>query len=313
MDITFLGTGAGRPVSGRNVTSSALRLPAARGTFWLFDCGEGTQHQLMKTSHKLSRLERIFITHLHGDHTFGLPGLLSSRAFSGGTTPVTVYGPKGIKQLIEMSLSLTQTNLEYELHIEEIEEEGIIFEDEQFTVTAAELEHRVPCFGYRIVEKPVSGKLNAIKLQGLGVKPGPVYGRLKQGLDAELPDGRMVYANEVKGPSIPGRVITILGDTSPCENTVLLGVGADLLVHEATFAADLPDKAVEFGHSTTIHAAEAAVRAGAKKLVITHFSSRYRQEDLEQLADEARVLFPETLAATDLLTVPIPRIVEPRE
>jgi len=308
MEMTFLGTGAGRPTRGRNVTGIALQLPPAQGSFWLFDCGEGSQHQLMQTPLKLSRLERIFITHLHGDHTFGLPGLLSSRAFAGGTAPIWLYGPVGLRELVECSLKLTQTNLGYDLHIREIAPfGGIVVDDDYCTVEAAELEHRITCFGYRIVEKPLRGKLDTAKLEALGIRPGPAYGRLKQGYQIELEDGCVIRAEDVTGPSQRGRIITILGDTSPCDNAVRLAKDADVLVHEATFEATLADKAIEYGHSTTMHAADAAARAGARRLVLTHFSTRYTDEDAARLEQEAQSRFPPSIAAFDLLKFRVPR------
>lgn len=306
MELIFLGTGAGRPLPGRNVTSIALRLLSARGTFWLFDCGEGTQHQLMRTPLKLSRLERIFVTHLHGDHTFGLAGLISSRAFVGGSSPLSVYGPVGLRELIETNIELTQTRLEYELHIHEIERDGVLFEDDYCTVSVLPLDHRIACYGYRLEEKPGPGKLNTDKLAALGGAPGPMCADLKRGDEAVLPDGRIIRPEDVIGPSVPGRIVTILGDTSPCANAVALARGADVLVHEATFDAALGDKALEYGHSTTKQAAETAAEAGARRLVMTHFSSRYRDTDLQRLTDEARAVFASAEAAADLLAIAIP-------
>ena len=307
MELTFLGTGAGRPMKERNVTAIALQLPPVQGSFWLFDCGEGTQHQLMQTPLKLSRLERIFITHLHGDHTFGLPGLLSSRAFAGGTEPVWLYGPPGIRELVACSLTLTETNLGYDLHIQEVERPGIAIDDHYCTVEAAELEHRIACYGYRLSEKPLPGKLDAAKLESLGFRPGPAYGRLKQGHDVELDDGRVIRAEDVTGPVQRGRIITILGDTAPCDNAVRLARDADVLVHEATFGAELADKAIEYGHSTTLHAAETAKKAGARRLVLTPFSTRYTKEDAARLEQEAQAEFPSAIAAFDLLKFRVPR------
>ena len=307
MEITFLGTGAGRPMKGRNVTGIALRLPPQHGGTWLFDCGEGTQHQLMQTPLKLNSVNRIFITHLHGDHTFGLPGLLSSRAFAGGSDPVWLYGPTGIRAFVMGCLELTETNLGYELHIQEIEAPGVVMEDEFGLVEAAELSHRIACFGYRIVEKPKPGKLDATKLAERGILPGPLYGRLKQGQDVQLTDGAIIRASEVTGPELPGRIVAILGDTAPCDNAIRLAKDADVMVHEATFEAELSDKAIEYGHSTTLHAAEAAKSAGAKRLVLTHFSTRYKAEDTTRLELEAKTIFPPTIAAFDLLRFHIPR------
>ena len=158
MDFVLLGTGAGVPAKARNVTSIALQLLEERGTVWLFDCGEATQHQILKTAVKPRKIEKIFITHLHGDHIFGLPGFLSSRSFQGGVDKLTVYGPQGIDAFITTSLQVSGTHLKYPLEIIEIEE-GVVFEDEQFTVTAMSLDHGIYSIGYRIVEKDRPGKL----------------------------------------------------------------------------------------------------------------------------------------------------------
>jgi ribonuclease Z len=307
MELTMLGTAAGRPIEGRNVTAAALAMPAQRGTYWLFDCGEGTQHQLLRAGIRLGKLERVFVTHLHGDHIFGLPGLLGSRSSMGCEEPLAVYGPRGIRHWLGTTFDVTGTHLHYELEIHEIEDDGgVVYEDEQFTVTAEPLSHRIACYGYRIAERPRPGRLDAAKLAALGVPPGPLYARLKAGEDAELPDGRVIRAAEVTGPPIPGRVIAILGDTTPCEAAVRLAEGADLVVHEATFEAGLADKAAEYGHSTTAEAARTARDAGAARLLLTHFSGRYRDEDLSRLEAEAREIFPSSAAARDFLTVHLP-------
>ncbi|MWC28184.1 ribonuclease Z [Paenibacillus sp. MMS18-CY102] len=305
MELTFLGTGAGRPSRLRNVTSAALKLPAPSQSVWLFDAGEGTQHRLLDTPIKLNRIDRIFITHLHGDHTFGLPGLLSTRAYDGGVGPVTIYGPTGVQQMVECLFELSGTHIGYDIQYVEAFD-GVIFDDGQYRVEAAALEHRIPCFGYRVVESPRPGRLDADKLKQAGVPSGPLYGKLKAGEDVTLPDGRVIKSSDVTGACIPGRIVTILGDTKPCSNAVRLADNADLLVHEATFEAGLEEKAALYGHSTTVQAAEAAKQAGAHKLVMTHFSSRYELEDAVQLTNEAREVFLNTEAAFDGAVFDIP-------
>ena len=162
VDFVFLGTGAGVPAKTRNVTSIVLQLLEERGTVWLFDCGEATQHQILRTAVKPRKIEKIFITHLHGDHIFGLPGLLGSRSFQGGTEKLTIYGPKGIADFVNTSLKVSTTHLQYTLEIIEIEE-GIIYEDEQFTVQALPLDHGIYCVGYRIEEKDRPGYITSGK------------------------------------------------------------------------------------------------------------------------------------------------------
>ena len=223
MELFFLGTGAGIPAKLRNVTSIALKLLEERRTIWLFDCGEATQHQILHTTIKPSKLEKIFITHLHGDHIYGLPGLLSSRSFQGGESNVTVYGPTGIKAFVETSLKVSGTYLKYSLEIIEITE-GIIFEDEQFIVEARLFDHGIPSYGFRIVEKDRPGTLLVDKLQEMGVKPGPIYKQIKTGEIVTLEDGTVIDPTRFVGHKQKGRIVTILGDTRTCENAKRLSV-----------------------------------------------------------------------------------------
>lgn len=307
MELEFLGTNAGVPSLQRNVTSIALRMFEERRAFWLFDCGEATQHQILRSSLKLSKLEKIFITHLHGDHIFGLPGLLSSRAYQGGTTKLTVYGPPGLKQYIEVSLMLSQSRIEYELEVIE-HTGGVVFEDEDVTVESLLLDHRIDSYGYRIAEKDKPGSLDLKRLAEYGLKPGPAYGRLKRGESIDLGNGKTLHPDDVLGQPKKGRIVTILGDTRPCDNVIELARDADLLVHESTFMHDLKESAYNYHHCTSIQAAEAAVAAGAKELILTHFSSRYKdQEHLQPLLDEAQSVFPKTLLAEEFMLFPVLR------
>ncbi|MBO1627923.1 ribonuclease Z [Bacillus arachidis] len=307
MEFVFLGTGAGVPSKGRNVSSIALQLLEERGETWLFDCGEATQHQILHTSVRPRRIEKIFITHLHGDHIFGLPGLLGSRSFQGGTTPLTVYGPKGIRQFIEVALSVSTTHVKYPLEIVEITEEGIVFEDTQFSVETKRLSHGIECFGYRIVEKDIQGHLLVDQLLEAGVKPGPIFKRLKDGETVELNDGRVLHGKDFIGPSQKGRIITILGDTRYCEASSQLAQDADVLVHEATFAAADEIQAHDYFHSTTKQAARIALQANVKRLILTHISSRYQGDAYKELLQEAQSLFANTEIAMDLKYFPVER------
>ncbi len=304
MDLYFLGTGAGLPSRQRNVTSIALRLLEERGSFWLFDCGEGTQHQIMRSPLKLSKLEMLFVTHLHGDHIYGIPGLLSSRSYHGGETPLMIFGPSGIRRFVQTVLSVSETRLDYELDIREIGE-GVVYEDDRFTVEAARLEHRVESFGYRIVERDQAGKLKADELKKRGVPAGPLYGELKRGNDVILPDGTLIRSSDVVGPPIPGRIVTILGDTKVCGASVKLSGQADVLVHEATFDGSLSEMARKYGHCTAVEAASVAKDANAAALIITHISSRYPDEEAEKLLEEARAVFPNTFLAEDFWSFPV--------
>ena len=308
MDIYFLGTGAGVPAKTRNVSSIALQLLEERRSVWLFDCGEATQHQILHTSIKPRKIENIFITHLHGDHIFGLPGLLGSRSFQGGVSPLTIYGPPGIKEFIETSLRLSSTHLKYDLHIKELKEDGIIFNDDTFQVVAKRLEHGILSFGYRIIEKDLPGTLLVEKLKQLQIPPGPIYKQLKEGKMVTLDNGKTLKGEDFLGPKKKGRIITIIGDTRFCQASMELAANADLLIHESTFAKDEEDLAYEYYHSTTSQAAQVAKKANARKLLLTHISSRYQGESDEQkLLTEARKIFKETYLAKDLWQVDIPK------
>lgn len=305
MDIFFLGTGAGIPAKLRNVTSIALKLLEERGAIWLFDAGEATQHQILHTSIKPRRIEKVFITHLHGDHIYGLPGLLASRSFQGGESEVTVYGPKGLQEYITISLSVSQTYLKYPLKVVEIDE-GVIFEDEQFIVKAQLLEHGIPSYGYRIIEKDRPGTLLADKLVEAGVKPGPLFRKIKEGESVTLEDGRVIAPAEFLGPDQKGRVITILGDTRYCENAISLAQDADLLIHEATFSKGEEKLAYDYFHSTTHQAAKIARISGSKQLCLTHISSRYDRQAWLELVKEAQEIFLNTDIAEDFKEINIP-------
>lgn len=307
MDLYFMGTNAGVPSLERNVTSLALRLLDERRSFWLFDCGEATQHQILRSPLKLSKLEFIFITHLHGDHLFGLPGLLSSRAYQGGDTPLVLFGPPGIKRFVNTVLELSESRISYKLEIVE-HEGGSLFEDATFSVESAKLDHRIDSYGYRIVEKSQPGKLNQELLSKHGISPGPLYGRLKRGESVQTADGTILRPEDVLGDPKRGRIVTILGDTRPCPAELPLAEGADVLVHEATFLHELAETAYTYHHSTARQAAEVAVQSGCKSLYLTHFSSRYKYEhQLLQLLSEAREVFPASYLAQEHELYPVLR------
>lgn len=307
MELHFLGTGAGVPSKARNVFAVALTFSGHGGKVWLFDCGEGTQHQILRSPIKLSKLEKLFITHLHGDHIFGIPGLLGSRSFQGGKHPLTIYGPHGIRHFIETALRVSETHLPYELSIVEVSD-GAIIEENGMTITVAELDHAIPSFGFRIVEPELPGKLQADRLQALGIPPGELYGRIKQGETVRLSDGRTIDGQEFLGSPQRGRIVSILGDTRYCAEAVQLAANADVLVHEATYAEPETHLAERYGHSTAAQAAITARQADASRLILTHISPRYDAYE-ERLLDEARKIFSQTMIARDLWSYPIPRLV----
>lgn len=289
MKLYFLGTSAGVPTNFRNVSSLALLLPEYNGDIWLFDCGEATQHQIMKSPIKLSRISRIFITHLHGDHIYGLPGLLSTRSFQ-TDSPLQLYGPKGIQEFVQTTLKISETHLSHPIEYIELED-GLRLKEKHFTILIKQLEHRIACFGFRIEESEKLGKLNTKKLLTEGVKPGPIFQRIKRGEQVTLQDGRLIDGKQFIEPSVPGKIITILGDTVPCSNSLLLAKNADILVHEATQMHDMEEKAAQYFHSTTTQAADIAKEANAKQLIINHMSPRYHDVMEENMIIEVRNIF----------------------
>lgn len=308
MEITFLGTSSGVPTRSRNVSSVAFRLPQ-KAEIWLFDCGEGTQHQFLRSDLKTSQIKRIFITHMHGDHIFGLMGLLASCGLAGNAENIQVYGPPGIDKYLKACMKYSYTNFYYgvEFHVVEA---GLVYEDEEFTVTALPLKHRVTAFGYRVAEKDRAGKFNVDKAKALGIPSGPIYGELKQGKTVTLEDGRIIKGSELCGKKETGRKFVYCTDTVFCENAIALAQDSDVLIHEATFAHQDANLAFERLHSTTTMAAQVALAAQVKQLIMTHFSPRYAPGNALQLSDlleEAKAIFPDTILAYDFLSYKIKR------
>lgn len=301
MQLQFLGTGAGMPSKERKTSALVMKLLDELGTIWLFDCGEATQHQILETTIKPRKIDKIFVTHLHGDHIYGLPGFIGSRSFLGGDTPLTIYGPKGLKEWVEMTNDVTGTHLTYPLEFVEVEE-GIVFENEQFIVRAMPLQHVVPCFGYRIEQKPLAGALDIQKAIALGVPKGPLLGRLKAGQDIVLEDGTAVRSVDVLSEPQPGFIVTILGDTRQCDNALALAQQADVLVHESTFDHATAKLARQYGHSTNIEAATVAQQAGVGTLLLNHLSARFLAKDLARMTKEARAIHEKTYLVSDFRT-----------
>lgn len=305
MKLTFLGTGSGVPAKHRNVSSLALHIDDKEGSVWLFDCGEATQHQILHTSLKPRKITKIFITHLHGDHIFGLPGLLSSRSFQGGEAPLTVYGPKGIGDFIETSLRVSMTHVKYPLNIEEFDEEGLFCDEKDFRIEGKKLVHGISSYGFRIVQKDMPGALLMDKVKENLIPSGPHLQSLKEGKQVTLADGRIVDGKDFIGPPKKGKVITVLGDTRYNETSIELGLAADVLIHEATFGAKDEMLAKDYFHSTTIQAAKVAKEAGASQLLLNHISARYQKEEVNMLLDEAREVFPNTIVVNDFDVITI--------
>lgn len=298
MQLYFLGTSAGIPTPHRNVSALGLIWPEYHGQTWLFDCGEGTQHRIMGSPVRLTRINRIFITHLHGDHILGLPGLLGSRSFQGGKSPLTLYGPPGIKRFVYIALESSFTYLTYPLEIIEIDE-GTLAIDEHFTVKIQKLDHGIDSYGYRIIEKDRPSQLDASRLKAMGISPGPIYGELKKGKTVTLDDGRTIHGADFLSPPKKGRIITILGDTRYSLNSIQLAYDADILVHESTYRAHQQDLAKKHHHSTSLDAAHVALKANVSHLILTHISARFTDKECQELLKEAQSIFPNTSLAYD--------------
>lgn len=299
MELLFLGTSAGVPTRSRNVTAILLNLqhPTQPG-LWLFDCGEGTQHQMLATPFNPGKLDRIFISHLHGDHLFGLPGLLCSRSMAGNVKPLTLYGPKGLREFTETALRLSGSWTDYPLDIVEITA-GEIVDDGLRRVTAYPLEHPLECYGFRIEEHDNPGALDASALKAAGVKSGPWFQDLKAGKTIVLEDGRAINGADFLAPATRGKSVAIFGDTGPCASALELAKGVDVMVHETTLDSSMEEKANSRGHSSTQQAAKLAREAGVGRLIMTHVSSRYDEKGCQRLLEECRALFPATELAHD--------------
>lgn len=302
MQLTFLGTSAGVPTRTRNVTAMLLNLqhPTQPG-LWLFDCGEGTQHQLLHTAFHPGKIERIFISHLHGDHLFGLPGLICSRSMSGSAQPLTLYGPKGLKEFVETTLRLSGSWTDFPLEVVEISG-GEILDDGLRKVTAFPLNHPVECYGFRVEEHDKPGALDARRLVAAGVAPGPLFQQLKAGERVTLADGRVINGADYLSPATPGKKVAIFGDTAPCDAALEMARDVDVMVHEATLEAAMAEKANSRGHSSTEQTAQLARAANVKRLIVTHVSSRYDAEGCRRLLAECQDYFPACELAEDFAT-----------
>lgn len=300
MELLFLGTGAGQPAKQRNVTSMALKLLDERNEIWMFDCGEATQHQILNTTLKPRKISKIFITHLHGDHIYGLPGFLASRSFQSAEeqTDLEIFGPEGIKSFVLTALKISGSHLGYRIHFHELTTAGKIFEDDSFEVYTELLDHTIFCLGYRVVEKNRAGELDSEKLRADGLPFGPLFGQIKAGKTVEF-DGKIYNPTDYIGADKQGKIVTILGDTRKSAAAVRLAVGSDLLVHEATYAAHEAKIARGHGHSTSQQAAEVAKEAGVNRLLLTHISARYVGPLVKQLANEAKKIHENSYVVRD--------------
>ena len=312
MQVTFLGTSSGVPTRARNVSAVALRLPQ-RSEMWLFDCGEGTQHQFLRSDLRLSQLRRVFITHMHGDHVFGLPGLLASLGLAGNSNEgIDLYGPDPLESFLKGALANSSTRIGYPLQVHRVrpaaEQGSVVFEDADLIVRCTPLTHRVPAYAYRVEQKPLAGRFDIDQARSLEIPPGPVYAQLKRGETVTLEDGRTIDGTTLCGPERPGVSVVYCTDTVFSEAAVELARGADLLIHESTFAHAESEMAFQKQHSTSTMAAQTAAEAGVRQLVLTHLSPRYvpgNSVTPNDLLQEAQAIFPNTILAKDFLSLDV--------
>ncbi len=299
MKVVFLGTSGSMPTPRRG--SSGVVVGVGR-SLYMFDCGEGTQRQMVRAGVGFRRRMSIFLSHLHGDHVLGLPGLLQSMSLLGRERRLDVYGPAGTVDYVR-AFSETLGGPSFPVIIHEIMEPGTVYSDEKLEVAAVRSSHRVESWSYGLFEKPRPGRFHPDKAKALGVPEGRLWHRLQHGEPVTV-DGRTIQPMEVTDPPRPGRRIVYSGDTRPYPGMIELARGADLLIHEATFSQELQERAAEDGHSTAREAAEVAREAGAKRLALVHISSRYY--DPEVLLEEARQVFGDVFVAEDLMEVEVP-------
>lgn len=301
MIVVPLGVSSATPTANRHLPALALW---REGRIFLFDCGENAQMQMLKIGMKRSKIDYIFITHLDGDHFFGLPGLISTLHIQRRERELTIVGPVGVKEYVDFHLKFTNIELTFDLHYIELEEGfegGVVLDEEEFQVIARPLVHNIFCLGYRIQEKDKPGKVDARKAAEYGITEDQQFKDLKAGLDITLEDGTVVTAAEIVGDVRKGKSVTYITDTRVCPNSVELAREASFLFHEATFGTALADKAVETMHSTAEEAAMVAKEANAERLILTHYSARYTNEYV--LYKEAKALFENVWVANELRPV----------
>ena len=293
LDIIFLGTGGSWPTIKRNVTSIAVK----RGKeIILFDCGEGTQRQFQKSCLSYMQISKIFITHFHGDHFLGIPGLIQTMQLNDREVPLEIYGPKGLNELVEQLLSLGYFKPNYKIISHELDEESKL-DFNEYKIKVLRVNHGVPSLAYCLQENIRPGKFNKSKALELGIPEGPMFSKLQRGLTIYLEDGRKITPEMVLGEPRKGRKIVISGDTRPTKEMVNFAKKADVLIHEATFDSTLKDISIEYGHSTAMQAAMIAKEAKVEKLFLNHISPRYLDNKI--IEEEAKKIFKKTVVPKD--------------
>ena len=301
LSVRFLGTSASRPTVERNVTSIAV---VREGETLLFDCGEGTQRQMMRYGVSFALID-VFFTHLHADHILGIIGLCRTLALQGRTDTMRLHGPPGSEKFLRRAISLGSEKQHFPIEYIEIAP-GSALKRQGYELRAFSVDHAgTPAMGSALVEETRLGRFNPDLARELGIPEGPMWGQIHKGNAVTLEDGQIIQPSILVGPTRPGRTVVITGDCRPSETTVEYAAGADMLIHEATFAEEELERARETGHSTAREAAEVASRAGVRQLVLTHLSARYSRDNSELLA-EARNVFQNTGIARDGMEIEIP-------
>lgn len=301
MSVQLLGTSASRPTIERNVAALSL---VREGETLLFDCGEGTQRQMMRYGVSFA-LDDVFFTHFHADHLIGILGLTRTLSLQGRTTPLRCWGPRGAKRVLGHVERFGTDRLSFALEIVEVEP-GTPIQRQGYAILPFAVEHRGSlALGYAVIEEERKGRFDPEVARALGIPEGPLWGQIHRGLPVTLGDGRVIDSSAIVGPRRPGRRVVLTGDTRPAAATVEAARGADLLVHEATFGQEEQARAAETGHSTAREAAEVAAEAGVRQLLLTHFSARYSR-DPSELEREAREVFSPVVIGRDGLELTIP-------
>jgi len=299
MQVVFLGTSGSWPTPKRNVSAMAVKRGAE---VLLFDCGEGTQRQLMLSPLSFMQISRVFLSHFHGDHFLGLPGLVQTMQMNDRKAPLEVYGPREAEDLVPRLLRLGHFAPNFPVHVRALKD-GDLLEFEEYTVRVLDAPHAVPALSFVLEERPRPGRFDLAKAKSLGLPEGPLYRRLQAG-ESVTQGGRTFRPEEVIGPPRRGRKLVYTGDSLPNEKLVAPAMDCDLLVHDATAETSLVEKANLYGHSTARQAAEIAVKCRARRLILTHISPRY--EETEKVVADAVAVFPGAVLADDFLSLDIP-------
>jgi len=302
MKIVLLGTSSAVPTLTRGLSSTAL---IRDGDVFLFDCGEGTQLQIMRSSVKRSRIHSIFIGHLHGDHLYGIAGLISTLQLDGREEPLNVFGPQGLRNFLNAAFRTSDAQFKFGLNIQEFPRgfRGRVLDQEDYYVEALPLDHSIFCLGWRFQEKDKPGVFNLERAVELGIPRGPLYGKLQRGESITLDDGRVITSDEVMGPQRRGKSVAYCLDTQFTERSIELAHECTALVHETTFGSEEIDMARDRKHSTMDDAARVAKEARVENLIATHFSSRYDARQVARIADDARSVFEPIIVGRDLLEI----------